>query len=92
MEQDNKPQGAAAAPDAVAEDRRAFLSSAGKFALLVPPTMTFLLSTTLASDAIAQSGHCSGSHGHRRRRGDCDDDHDGNEDGYRDNNANTYGD
>lgn len=92
MEQDNEPQGTPPASDAVAEDRRAFLSSAGKFALLVPPTMTFLLSTTLASDAIAQSGHCSGSHGHRRRRrGDCDDDRDG-EDGYRDNNANTYDD
>jgi hypothetical protein len=38
------------------EDRRAFLAAAGKFALVAPPAMTFLLSTTLASNAIALSG------------------------------------
>jgi len=37
-------------------DRRAFLLSAGKFAAVVPPTMTLLLSTTMSSTAIAQSG------------------------------------
>lgn len=37
------------------EDRRKFLASAGKFALVVPPAMTFLLSTTMSSNAIAQS-------------------------------------
>lgn len=89
----------AANDDAAAEDRRAFLSSAGKFALLVPPAMTFLLSTTLASDAIARSGRCSGSDGGRHSGGGCDgddDDHDGDhgddddDDGdYRRNNANT---
>jgi hypothetical protein len=36
-------------------DRRAFLGAAGKFALIVPPTMTYLLSTTMSSGAIAQS-------------------------------------
>ncbi|QGZ93409.1 hypothetical protein [Terricaulis silvestris] len=38
------------------EDRREFLKTAGKFAIIVPPAMTFLLSTTLSSPAIAQSG------------------------------------
>lgn len=43
------------------EDRRAFLSAAGKFALVVPPAMTFLLSTSMSSNAIAQSatGSCN---------------------------------
>ena len=37
-------------------DRRAFLVSAGKFAVVVPPAMTLLLSTAMNSPAIAQSG------------------------------------
>ena len=37
-------------------DRRAFLATAGKFAVVVPPAMTMLLSTTMNSPAIAQSG------------------------------------
>jgi len=37
-------------------DRRAFLATAGKFAVVVPPAMTMLLSTTMSSPAIAQSG------------------------------------
>jgi hypothetical protein len=41
------------------DDRRAFLSAAGKFALTVPPAMTFLLSTTLTSNAIACSAGCA---------------------------------
>lgn len=36
-------------------DRRAFLAKAGKFAVVVPPAMTMLLSTTMSSPAIAQS-------------------------------------
>lgn len=36
--------------------RRQFLKSAGKFAVVVPPTMTLLLSTTMSSPAIALSG------------------------------------
>jgi hypothetical protein len=36
-------------------DRRAFLATAGKFAVVVPPAMTMLLSTTMNSPAIAQS-------------------------------------
>lgn len=38
------------------EDRRSFLMTCGKFALTVPPVMTVLLSTSLSSPAIAQSG------------------------------------
>lgn len=37
-------------------DRRAFLSAAGKFAVVTPPAMSLLLSTTMTSPAIAQSG------------------------------------
>lgn len=40
-------------------ERRKFLQNAGKFAVLVPPAMTFLLTTTLASPAIAQSATSS---------------------------------
>ncbi len=38
------------------EDRRNFLKSAGRFAAVTPPAMTLLLSTSLTSDAIANSG------------------------------------
>ena len=38
------------------EDRRKFLASCGKFAAVTPPAVTMLLSTSLTSDAIAQSG------------------------------------
>jgi hypothetical protein len=44
-------------------DRRAFLSSAGKFAVVVPPAMTMLLSTTMNSPAIAQSAATGGGGG-----------------------------
>ena len=37
------------------QDRRAFLVKAGKFAAVVPPAMTMILSTTMNSPAIAQS-------------------------------------
>jgi len=37
-------------------DRRQFVTAAGKFALVVPPAMTVLLSTSMSSPAIAQSG------------------------------------
>ena len=40
-------------------DRRAFLSAAGKFAVITPPVMTMLLSTSLTSPAIAASGRGS---------------------------------
>lgn len=37
-------------------DRREFLGTAGKFAVITPPLMTLLLSTSLSSPAIAASG------------------------------------
>ncbi len=41
-------------------DRRAFLTTAGKFAVVTPPAMSLLLSTTMTSPAIAQSGASAG--------------------------------
>jgi hypothetical protein len=40
---------------ASAADRRKFLAACGKFAVVTPPAITLLLSTSLASDAIATS-------------------------------------
>ena len=61
--------------------RRDFLKSCGRFAATVPPAMTILLSTSLSSQAIAQSvrshpkgdkvvsnnfgGHQKGKRGHK---------------------------
>ncbi|QQO12631.1 hypothetical protein JJB99_24630 [Bradyrhizobium diazoefficiens] len=42
--------------DTDGEDRREFLKSCGKFAVVTPPAMTLLLSTSLSSTAIARSG------------------------------------
>ena len=44
------------------DDRRAFLAKAGKFAL-VAPAVTVLLSTSMTSNAIAQSGGGGGGGG-----------------------------
>jgi hypothetical protein len=50
-----------------ASDRRAFLSTLGRFSAVTPPAITLLLSTTLSSQAIAHSGGGRGRHsGHRR--------------------------
>jgi hypothetical protein len=38
------------------DERRQFLTKAGKFAAATPPAVTFLLSTTLTTDAVARSG------------------------------------
>jgi hypothetical protein len=38
------------------EDRRKFLAACGNFAVVTPPAITLLLSTSLNSTAIAQSG------------------------------------
>ncbi len=38
------------------EDRRKFLETCGRFAAVTPPAMVMLLSTSLTSEAIAQSG------------------------------------
>lgn len=47
------------------DDRRKFLASCGRFAVITPPAMTMLLSTSLTSTAIAQSGgrHADGGGG-----------------------------
>lgn len=53
------------------EDRREFLKTCGKFAAVTPPAMTMLLSTSLTSNAIAQSGGAGVRHEHH----DHDHDH-----------------
>jgi len=42
--------------NAADEDRRKFLASCGRFAAVTPPAVTFLLSTSLNSQAVASSG------------------------------------
>lgn len=42
-------------PQSAGEDRREFLSKYGKLALVAPPVITMLLSTSMASPAIASS-------------------------------------
>ncbi len=48
--------------DQGAEDRRKFLASCGKFAVVTPPAITLLLSTSLNSTAVAQSAGNNGNH------------------------------
>jgi hypothetical protein len=80
MAQDEKPTHAAT-------DRRAFLTAAGKFAVVTPPVMTMLLSTSLTSPAIAASG--SQGHGNNGNHGNGNNGDNGNHgDG---NNGNHYG-
>jgi hypothetical protein len=50
--------------DSATEDRRKFLATCGKFAIVTPPALTLLLSTSLNSTAIASS---SGNHGNNGR-------------------------
>ena len=50
----HEPQPEAERPDPV-EDRREFLRKAGTFAAITPPVVTFLLSTSMSSRAIAAS-------------------------------------
>jgi hypothetical protein len=47
------------------EDRRKFLGTCGKFAVVTPPAMTLLLSTSLHSSAIASSSGGAGWGGHK---------------------------
>lgn len=42
-------------PEQEDDDRREFLKTCGKFAVVTPPTITALLSTSLTSSAIAHS-------------------------------------
>jgi hypothetical protein len=50
-------------------DRRAFLATAGKLAIGVPPTLIVLLSTSMSSPAIAQSGGETGESGENGKWG-----------------------
>ncbi|WP_424630465.1 hypothetical protein [Bradyrhizobium sp. SYSU BS000235] len=56
------PQDTHTQPDLSAEDRRKFLASCGKFAVVTPPAITLLLSTSLNSTAVAQSAGTTGNH------------------------------
>jgi hypothetical protein len=47
----------------VDDDRRKFLAACGKFAIVTPPALTVLLSTSLTSEAIAKSGSGGSSGG-----------------------------
>jgi hypothetical protein len=56
------------APESEASaDRRKFLAACGKFAIVTPPAITLLLSTSLSSTAIAHSSG-RGDHGGRGGR------------------------
>jgi hypothetical protein len=51
--------------------RRAFLESCGKFAVVTPPAISLLLSTTLASPAVAVSGGNSNGSSSSAGNGNC---------------------
>lgn len=51
------------------EDRRKFLAACGKFAVVTPPALTLLLSTSLNSTAIAHSSGRDGDDGYGRGYG-----------------------
>ena len=58
-------------PKALAdEDRRKFIAACGKFAVVTPPALTLLLSTSLNSTAIAKSSGGNGNNGHGNGGGD----------------------
>ncbi|MCW2317852.1 hypothetical protein M2322_003417 [Rhodoblastus acidophilus] len=61
MQSQNEPGPGA---DGAEADRRKFLASLGRFSVVTPPAITLLLSTTLTSEAIAQSGASHGHHPH----------------------------
>jgi hypothetical protein len=49
------------------DDRRTFLAACGKFAIVTPPAITLLLSTSLNSTAIASSSGHREDHGNNGR-------------------------
>jgi hypothetical protein len=53
MQDKNHEAGSPAGAD---EARRGFLATCGRFAIITPPAVTMLLSTSLTSRAIAKSG------------------------------------
>jgi hypothetical protein len=57
-------------PDSASEDRRKFLATCGKFAIVTPPALTLLLSTSLNSTAIASSSGNNGNNGFGNGGGD----------------------
>lgn len=70
------------------DDRRKFLASCGKFAVVTPPAITMLLSTSLNSTAVASSGAggSSGGRGDRGNNGYGNGGGDGSPNGKEDNN------
>ncbi|MBB4240507.1 MULTISPECIES: hypothetical protein [Rhizobium] len=47
----------------IGPSRREFVEGCGKYAVVAPPVLTFLLSTTLSSGAIAKSGQGNNGYG-----------------------------
>jgi hypothetical protein len=66
LQQDDLLVGDGTPPD---DDRRKFLASCGKFAVVTPPAITMLLSTSLNSTAVAHSGG-RGNNGYGNGGGD----------------------
>ena len=66
MKNKNNDEPAANAELEVDADRRKFLATCGRFAVVTPPAVTLLLSTSLNSDAIASSGAVGSGRPHRR--------------------------
>jgi hypothetical protein len=50
------------------DDRRKFLATCGRFAVVTPPALTVLLSTSLSSPAIANSSGGNPGNGGQRDR------------------------
>jgi hypothetical protein len=66
-----QPQENLSIRDTASEDRRKFLATCGKFAVVTPPALTLLLSTSLTSTAIAgSSGKHKGNNGRGNGGGD----------------------
>ena len=66
MKNKNTDEPAANAEQELDADRRKFLAACGRFAVVTPPAVTLLLSTSLNSDAIARSGGGGSGRPHRR--------------------------
>jgi hypothetical protein len=60
MNNKNTDEPASSAELELDADRRKFLAACGRFAVVTPPAVTLLLSTSLSSDAIARYGSCGG--------------------------------
>ncbi len=72
-------------------DRRAFLAKCGRFAVVTPPAVTMLLSTSLSSQAIAQSGGRGGPPGHNPGPGGTPPGHGGTPPGHGGENPGRHG-